>query len=283
VKLLLDERYVPITSSIGFIEAEHERVVEAFVAWQRDVYDPVLAEQGWQKLMQGAARTLGERRDFGNAEHTIRRIDVAGPLPHALEALPPLTIPGASRRLWVPTRSAWSAYFDNGGLGTDAIGPMSVLAQRLKCRSLKISATVDTLGTKSLYDKTRRGEYGGSSFQLFGPEAIAHSNSLRAIYAVNDGGRWVFEQSGAPLPFEEPEHYKARRKKDRLPFELLDKYCRVLGIRPFDEDFYLPPERPNATLIEIVAPPEVRNRVREYTLAEVQAGVPWFGKGANIP
>jgi hypothetical protein len=274
-KLLLDDRFAPITSCIGFLETDHARAVEAFANWQHDVFKPGAAEEAWGKLTDGATRILGGPLEIAGPP-TIRTRSVPGPLSRALEALSPLSAGPTRRFLWVPTRSGWTAYFDNLLHGTDATGPMSVLARRLKCRGLKVAATPDSMGTKSLYDKTRSGRYGASIFELFGPQSVNSSNSIRAIYAVNDS-RWKFENSGTPLSFEEPETYKARRIRDKFPFELLDRYCRALGLQPFVADFYLPPEQPNATLFERLWSPEVRAKAneKEYTLDEVQAGVPW--------
>jgi hypothetical protein len=52
----------------------------------------------------------------------------------------------------------------------------------------------------------------------------------RSIAAANDGGRWVFETSGAPFPFEDPGRYTARRKRDRFPAQLLRTYLEAMGI-----------------------------------------------------
>lgn len=274
-RLLLDGRYAPTTSCIGFLEMPHTRAVEVFTTWHRDIHKPGgFADQEEHQRMQGAVRVVGTAvpRTPGSGP-TIETHPVAGPLSHALEALPPLTA-GANRRfLLVPTRSKWTAYFDNSLLGTDAAGPMGYLSRANKCRGLRIYAAADTLGTKSLYDKAKRGVYGASIFELYGPEQTDWLNMIRVVCAMNDGGRWRFEVSGTQQPYEEPETYKARLIRDKFPFALLDKYCRALGLQPFDDDFYLPPDQPNATLIALryPAPPPTK----EYTLAEVQAGVPW--------
>jgi hypothetical protein len=73
------------------------------------------------------------------------------------------------------------------------------------------------------------------------------SNSIRAIYAANDGGRWTFGAHGEVQPFEKPESYTARRVKDRLTPEMLEEYCAALGVRYFDPSFYLP----EGVLIEV--------------------------------
>jgi hypothetical protein len=242
VKLLLDDRYAPITSRMGFIEADCVRAAGEFYRWHREIFE--------------------------SSTCSIKRRDVAGPLSIAIESLLPLTIAPITRHIFIPTASRWTAYLNNSRLGTDASGPTSVLALRLKCRGLRISAIPDSLGTGTRHDKTPRGRYGSSMFELFGPESVASSNTIRSVQAMNEG-RWWFGAFGTPQPFEEPETYKARRIRDRFPFELLDRYCRALGLRPFDEDFYLPQDQPAATLIERVGTPDPR--LREFTLAEVQA------------
>lgn len=277
-KLLLDNQYAPITSSIGFLEMGYKRAVDEFAAWQRELSKPGRPLVPPDLFEGTVTRTFG--RVVEAPGFTIRSSDVAGPLAHALETLAPLTIAPRRRFLLVPTRSAWTAYFDNYLNGTDASGPIGHLTLKCKCSGLLIDATPDTMGTKSLYDKTRRGVYGASIFELYGPEKTEWLNVVRTVYAANDGGRWKFLASGTPQSYEEPETYKARRVRDKLPFELLDKYCRALGLRPFDDDFYLPPDQPNATLIERI-PDRLPPDTREYTLAEVRAGVPWLPKGAT--
>jgi hypothetical protein len=245
MNLLLADRYSPITSEVGFFEADLERTVQAFLGW----YTP-LAE-GW-----------GE---------TLARREVAGGLPVALDALPPLTGGDIRRFLFLPTAGGWTALFNNLRTGTDVTGPLAVVGFRLGCRTLRVCAVPDSLGTKSEKQKGRRGRYGASIFELGGPGTNDQNKTIRSLCALNDGGRWSFDVYGAQLPFEEPDAYLARRTPDRFPLELLDRYCRALGVRPFDEDFYLPPERPLATLIERVGPPNPR--VKMYTLAEVQAQI----------
>ena len=125
--------------------------------------------------------------------------------------------------------------------GTDAYGPISYLAERLKCRGL---LTRSVPHTKRRRDKP--GRYGSVDFRLYGPEAINHSDRLRSISATNDGGRWVFVDDGERLPFEQPERYTAARIRDRFTSSMLADYCRALGIHLFDPDAY----GPAAVLIE---------------------------------
>ncbi len=69
-------------------------------------------------------------------------------------------------------------------------------------------------------------------FALFdGPETV------RSIALTWEGG-WGFHTFGEPLPFEETDRYLERRKANRFTEEMLERYCRELGIRPWDPDFY---------------------------------------------
>lgn len=71
-------------------------------------------------------------------------------------------------------------------------------------------------------------------FELHGPEGTE-----RAVDATNDG-HWVFGAHGAPQPFERPERYAERRIRDRFTPQMLGAYLAALGIRAFDEGFYMP-------------------------------------------
>jgi hypothetical protein len=73
---------------------------------------------------------------------------------------------------------------------------------------------------------------------MFAPHQTTWLNQERAVVAMNDGGSWLFSTDGTPQPFEEPESYKARRIADRFTDDMLERYCKALGIRLFDESFY---------------------------------------------
>jgi hypothetical protein len=54
-----------------------------------------------------------------------------------------------------------------------------------------------------------QGRYGSVMLGVYGPERPGKSsNTVRALAAANDGGRWVFEQSGESFPFEQVEKYQ---------------------------------------------------------------------------
>ena len=97
-----------------------------------------------------------------------------------------------------------------------------------------------------------------------------HGSVERNLSAwVNDNGRWAWEERGEPQLFEQPEHYKARRIRDRLTVAILAEYAGKLGLRPFDASFYSPDEE--ATIAEFSAPPGSRSTF--HTLQDVQARI----------
>jgi hypothetical protein len=232
--LLLDDRWAPVTSDMGFLEWDAERAARAYAEWQAGL----LAPRG------GAVETR----------------PVAGSLEQVLSALLPLISGEKPRCLFIPTRSAWTAYIDNGWRGTDVGGPMRYMSRTLGCRGMRVGAVPHTL-------RKDKGRYGIVVLEVYGPRQTNWLNYLRSLYVANDGGRWVFGQSGEPFPFEKVEQYQARRVRDRFTFDMLKEYLRHLGLSPFDEDFYLPEGAP-AWLVEKTGPFFAANK--EYTLAQAR-------------
>jgi hypothetical protein len=234
--LLLEDRWAPVTSTMGFLELGAEQAAQAFATWQRG---------------------LPTSRGF-----TVEVLPISGTLEQVLSRLLPLSGGETQRRLFIPTRSAWTAYVENGWTGTDAASPMRVMAQRLSIRCLRVVAVPHTL-------RGDQGRYGAVMLDVFGPKQPGKLNNyVRAVEAANDGGRWVFEQEGEPFPFEQVEKYQARRVRDRFTFEMLKDYLRHLGLAPFEEDFYMPPGT-CAWLIQKTGP--FATVGPEYTLEEARA------------
>ena len=111
--LLLEDRWAPVTSTMGFLELGAEQAAQAFATWHREVLTP---------------RGI-----------TVEVLPVAGTLEQVLSSLLPLTSGERRRHLFIPTRSAWTAYVADQWTGTDAASPMSVMARRLS-RSGKVLA-----------------------------------------------------------------------------------------------------------------------------------------------
>ncbi|MFY0571479.1 hypothetical protein ACN28E_47670 [Archangium lansingense] len=233
--LLLDDRWAPVTSTMGFLETSAEHAARAFAAWQGGLLAP-----------RGIA---------------VEAHPVSGPLEQALSALLPLTGPERRRHLFMPTCSSWTAYVDNARGGTDAMSAMSYMAQTLGCRGLRVVAVPNTI-------RKDKGRYGAVMLEVYGSHRTDWLNYVRAVSASNDGGRWVFDQFGEPFPFEKLEQYQARRMRERFTFDMLKGYLRHLGLSPFEEDFYLP-QGAFAWLVEKTGP--VVPTHKEYTLAEARA------------
>jgi hypothetical protein len=234
MKLLLDDRWAPITKEMGFLETETEHAARALTAWRAGLQ---------------ASRGIA-----------VEARPVSGHLEQALSALLPITSPETRRELFIPTRSPWTAYVENGWGGTDAGSVMRYMARTLGCRSMRVVAVPHTL-------RKDKGRYGAVMLEVYGPHQTAFLNYVRALGASNDGGRWVFDQSGEPFPFEKVEQYQARRVRDRFTFDMLKEYLHHLGLSPFEEDFYLPQGAP-AWLVErtgTFVPTQM-----EYTLAQAR-------------
>jgi hypothetical protein len=235
--LLLEDRWAPVTSTMGFLELGAEQAAQAFATWHRELMTP-----------RGIS---------------VEVLPVTGTLEQALSSLLPLTSGETQRHLFIPTHSAWTAYVENGWTGTDAASPMRVMARRLGIRCLRVVAVPHTLR------KHQGGRYGAVMLDVYGPKQPGKlHNYVRALGASNDGGRWVFDQEGEPFPFEQVERYQARRVRDRFTFEMLKDYLRHLGLAPFEEDFYMPPGS-CAWLIQKTGP--FGTTLQEYTLEEARA------------
>src|SRR5687767_14907965 len=114
------------------------------------------------------------------------------------------------------------------------------------------------------------GFYGGFKFYVY----KGSRQMERGIECINDGGRWVFSQSGSPYPFEQTEQYQAARVRDRFTRELLERYLAELGLRPDEESFYVVNGVNPAHGIERVdSDPVLRARTTTYTLDQVRRHV----------
>lgn len=239
MKLLFDGKLTPITSEIGFLEADTVKAAKAFV--------------DWQSLVQ-------QKRGV-----SVKQREVSGNLEEVLQTLLPLTSVERRRFLFVPTATPWVAYFDNGYQGGDPLSIISYLAKQVQARGLRTVAIPNTIEGEF---KTARGQYGANIFELYGPQDTDFLNYIRSITLANDGGKWVFAQSGTPLPFEDTSLYKARDVKQRFNFDTLQQYLKNLNLFPFEEDFYLPASNNKAILIEKSGP--VNPNLKEYSLAEAR-------------
>ncbi len=235
---LLDDRFAPITSEIGFLETDSRSVAEAYLEWVQ----PIHAKR--------------------NVRHL--RSEVNGSFAANLQSLLPLTSVERLRFLFLPTKSDWTAYFDNGWRGTDVYSAVSYLCQKLGCRGIRAVASDDINGSKGKL------QYGATIFELYSPttEGCTFINTRRSIYAANDGGKWKFGADGEPQSFENLEQYQAKQIKSRFTREMLDSYLKSFGIEFFDPQFY-EGEAPGQLVAKIGA---TANGLRSYSLEEARLG-----------
>jgi hypothetical protein len=168
------------------------------------------------------------------------------------------------RRLFIATAAGWTACFQSGIDGSDPYPAMSLLAEKLGVLAMRVcSAPPGAQWPANIWEVYAPTELGG----------VPPLHYRRSICASNDGGRWVFDQSGAPYDFEDQSRYAAPRKRDRFDRDLLTRYLEQFGLRPFSDSFYVvSPESPGVILEANERWPRA---VREFSLDEVKAGKPW--------
>ncbi len=219
LKTLLDERFAPITSAIGFLELPLDDVANAYEDWMRSLHDEVSVER------------------------------LTDEFPDALHRLEPLT-GGARPRAVLVSAGQWTAYFDNSLRGTDAVSPIGHLSEELRCPGVIVKAVPHTIGVRGI----RQGRAGAVQFQLLGPLQTTFLNHVRTVAVTFDGSRWRFDLSGVEQGFEEVDAYRARRVRDRFTSDMLERYCHSLGVEVFTADAY----GPEAVFIEsrVTMPPD---------------------------
>ncbi|MBW8858606.1 MAG: hypothetical protein JF570_02435 [Caulobacter sp.] len=231
MKTLFDGKYAPITDMIGFIRCSPARAADLFVEWQR----PIQGKRGV----------------------SVDATSIKGSLEASLRRLAPLTSVERRRYLFIPTRSNWTAFLDNGHQGTDAFSPLSYMAEKLSCEAVR--ATYDP--------ETRDGSGLAVIWELYGPHVVDFSNTIRAVFVANDGNGLIFSESGEAQPYEDVEKYSSRLKRNRFTPQMLDHYLRAVGIEAFDENFYQPEDQA-AILVEKRGP--IAPASREFQLADLQ-------------
>jgi hypothetical protein len=204
MKLLFDNAFAPLTFKWGFVDASVEAVTRAYRRWQRRIL------------------------------HTVKTTSVDLPLAQAIELLPPLDM-GSQRVLFLGTKSAWTACFDNGARGGNPATFVGELSHQIHCQAVACTCIPDTLTRATARTP---GTWGAVQFTLFGPDAGGPMNVVRSVAASHDVGGWEFNTRGVPQPFEQVDRYSSVRIADRFTPEMLDDYCRALGIHCFDPGFY---------------------------------------------
>jgi hypothetical protein len=225
MNLLLDDRYAPITSKLGFIKCPVKKVLEEYLSWDTPIQSSRMPPV-----------SLSVRHGHGD-------------LPEMLNLLLPLTNIERRRMLFIQTVGDWTAFFDNGWQGTDVFSTVSYLCRKLACQGVRADYIPHSLDGQ--YER-KKGRYGATIFELYGFSQTHFLNIKRAVSAAYDGNKWKFSTTGVQQPFEDSNAYKAKAIKDRFTPEMLDSYLKALGIKAFDIEFYNSPE--GYYLVEKVGP-----------------------------
>lgn len=209
MKLLLNDKFAPITSEIGFLECSVETAAKAFSRWQESIH-----------LQRGVV---------------INTKKINGDLQNLLQSLLPLTSVERRRTLFMPTNSQWTAYFDNGWQGGDPASVVSYLCEVIGCQGIRAVSVPHTLNEDS---GVNSGRYGSVILEVYSPYKTDFINTKRSIFASFDGGRWLFQANGEQQEFENVNYYKRNKIKDRFTSEILQEYLHKIGIEAFSEEFY---------------------------------------------
>ena len=138
-----------------------------------------------------------------------------GSVADAASALPIGDGRDLTKRAFVPMGS-WTLLLTDGPSGTD-VGVIP-------------SHTARRFGATSVRAVWATGTYPAVIFEVFDSTADPVLGHRRSVVAANDGGRWVFEESGAPFDFEETARYRERLKRKRFTGAMLHTYLRALGV-----------------------------------------------------
>lgn len=205
MKTLLDDRFAPITSSIGYLRQDLDSAADALIRWRRELFT------------------------------VVESVQMMAALPECLPLLEPLTGGARPRELLVEVSGGWTAYFDCSLRGTDAVSTIGYLSERIGCQGLAVVTVPHTV-----HDRGTGGQMGSVQFEMFGPLRTDFMNSVRSISASFDGNRWVFHASGTEQWFENSDAYKSRRIRDRFTAQMIDDYAKALELDVFDPAAYGP-------------------------------------------
>jgi hypothetical protein len=170
----------------------------------------------------------------------------------AIDHLSRLTVP--ETRLILVDLGSWTAVLTNARHGSDFNNHQYWAARTLAVTTIRV------------VDAQARWWRQGSQRERLGYEARIvemrkpDGGLRRSITCADDGGRWVFETGGDPLPIEATFEYAAVRKKDRFTRENLRDLLVSVGPGPLTADGLLASPR-FALLNDRIADDDWRLRV----------------------
>ncbi|WP_146181251.1 hypothetical protein [Homoserinimonas hongtaonis] len=243
-ELLLGGRWLPVTGCVLFVNAPRERAVAELINGVRGQY---------------------VRREYGSPLR--QRTVVADDLGALLSRLLPLDTGEPRRELFVQTADPqWTAVFDTSWRGQDPHSPMMWFAQG-GIRSVSVSDFPHTMNSPGLPEM-----YGQRKIEMYEIVPNAAPVGYTLGVRVADSNRWEFDGGGRNFPMGSVWDPDAKRDPDKFTHEHLVQMCALLGLRPFDEDFYAPD---NTGVIVERTEPNGPNRAA-VTLAQARGEEPVF-------
>lgn len=227
-----------VISGYGLVEAPFERVLARFGSYRR-------ADQSATRLLE----TTGE-------------------VSKALHYLDTRTVPVT--RLVVVEHGAWTAILTNHTTGSEFHDHQFWAAKMLSVRTVRVVDSEARWWRRG--PRRERLGYEARIFELHGPDDAM----IRSIACANDGGRWVFETFGEPLPVEATFDYEALRKKDRFTRSNLGALLAAIGTEPLTDSALLGARR-FGLLSEEITNATWRARVQEEARSLEEADDPAFG------
>ena len=226
----------------------------AFQYWHPVTYDFGLVEAPVEQVAEAYKSWW---IDLGKP---VEQTSLSGSIDGMFARLEPLSM-ALNRALFLPASAGWTAFFRNGILGSDPSSAMPVLARQLDVRAMRIC------------DSVPGAMYPAVIWELYDPSETRDEAHVcrRSIAAANDGGRWVFETTGAALSFEDVTRFQSRRKRDRFDRNLLLRYLANFGIDSLDDSLLAPALDQGGVLISL----PYWDHVRSFSLDQVKAGEPW--------
>jgi len=221
--LLFSDKLAPITTNMGFIQADNQSVVDEFHIWIQEI---------------------NSRLD---RQLSIDDSKISGDLETVLRSLLPLQRSNSDKFVLIPTSSSWIAICDNGYRGTDPL-TIGYLAEKLNCLACWFVARPHSMKSIGF---SRLGRQGAIIFELYGPKQTEWLNLIRQVRLEYTLEKWEFSEFGKPLPFENTKEYQSKKFSDKFSFNSLSHCLRELDIFPFSDEFYLPPDSNVAHLIQV--------------------------------
>lgn len=204
-------------SLLSFIRAPLAATADAFMDWQRPLFNP-------------------SRTNFPG-----------GLASHATELLPIEEYPSRRDLLVGTVGDEWTAFFESFPVLNRPPHGASVLRNQLNADVLEVylkpfaDEGTDPRTDPGLHTPGRGTRGSGLTRIEYTRPGIEASRTIVLQEWHTATSRYAFVQKGPVQPWEDSKHYNKRLKRDRFTPEILESYCKELGIDVFNLDFYAGP------------------------------------------